>query len=713
VDQGNSGNERTINGRAAIVIAVIAGIAANVIPNFLATFFDLPLYLDTVGTISAAILAGLFPGILIAVITCVICGVYNNYSIYFTLIGALVALSTYALTKNDGLKKKTGVIRLILILSLIGGVLGTLVQWMLLGRVQFDAVAESTESLVRLTGIGHVPSSVVVSIGLNLVDKGICAGIAFAVCHFMPERIKKALLKGGWRQKPLTNEEFRDLLYRTRGKKTSMQKKISVMLSIVVLSLTGILCVISLNLYFENVKKEYTKNARSAAFFASSVVDADMVERYLREGRKAPGYDETESLLYKIRDNSQGVEFLYIVKIKQDGCHFVFDLNSEDTEAYSPGEVIEFEEAFIPYLPDLYEGKAIPPIESNDAFGWLLTAYTPIRDGNGKTVAYAAADVSMKYLSGFAFDFITKIVLIFSGFFITILVYGIWFTRYSFVYPVGSMTAVTKGFISQKDDQKTLDKKTGKLTSLDIHTGDEIEELYESISRMATGIDEQIRELRYYASSTAQMQNGLIMTMADMVENRDSDTGAHIQKTAAYVRIILEGLKKKGYYHEKLSSKYISDVVMSAPLHDVGKINIPDAILNKPGKLTDEEYEIMKTHTTAGKQIIENAINKVQGENYLKEARNMAAYHHERWDGKGYPEGLREEVIPLSARVMAVADVFDALASPRIYKPAFPFEKAIGIIEEGSGTQFDPKCVEVFLESLDEVKAVLKKYHEG
>jgi HD-GYP domain-containing protein (c-di-GMP phosphodiesterase class II) len=129
--------------------------------------------------------------------------------------------------------------------------------------------------------------------------------------------------------------------------------------------------------------------------------------------------------------------------------------------------------------------------------------------------------------------------------------------------------------------------------------------------------------------------------------------------------------------------------------------------------MTDEEFEIMKTHTIAGREIIEKAINTVKGEVYLKEARNMAAYHHERWDGKGYPEGLHGEVIPLSARIMAVADVFDALSSARVYKPAFPLEKALDIIKEGAGTQFDPKCVEVFLDALPEIKVILSKYNQN
>ena len=166
-------------------------------------------------------------------------------------------------------------------------------------------------------------------------------------------------------------------------------------------------------------------------------------------------------------------------------------------------------------------------------------------------------------------------------------------------------------------------------------------------------------------------------------------------------------MKKEGIYADKLTDSYIYDVVHSAPLHDVGKITISDTILNKPGRLNDEEFAIMKTHAASGETIIDRVIDTMREEsNYLNEAKNLAAYHHEKWDGTGYPKGLKGEEIPLSARVMAVADVFDALVSRRCYKSPYPVEKSLEIIRESSGTHFDPLVVKAFLDAEDEVRQV-------
>ena len=169
-------------------------------------------------------------------------------------------------------------------------------------------------------------------------------------------------------------------------------------------------------------------------------------------------------------------------------------------------------------------------------------------------------------------------------------------------------------------------------------------------------------------------------------------------------------MKEKGVYSEYLTDEYMEDVANSAPLHDVGKIKVSDLILNKPGKLTDEEFEIMKSHTTAGNDIITSAMALVSDSGYLKEAKNLATYHHEKWDGSGYPCGIAGEEIPLSARIMAIADVFDALVSKRSYKKPFTFEQAMDIIKEGAGKHFDPELAKLFIEADEEVRAIAEEH---
>lgn len=693
--------------------SVIAAVAVNVLTAFISFRSGMPIYLDTLGTVAVGSICGLFPAIMTAIATNAICTIFNSDAIYFSIVNAFVAIFSAWFVRERSIQKLKNIVAFPIVTGTVSGIATALIQWGLLGGPQNHSVRALMETVGMSWQIPELLLFILLNIALNILDKSLSLGITLLLLRIVPKSVHDLIKNSGWRQKPLSYEEKKKMDVLSGGIRFSLKHRMIFMFITVALTLTFVMGFAGISLYFRNAKQEKTTVAENAVKFAAELVDPDMVDDYIRNGERAEGYKETEDLLYKVRETAAGVEYLYVTQIRKDGCYVVFDLDTEDVPAYEHGEKLDFEEAFEPYLAELLAGQEIEPIESNDISGWVLTVYEPIRDADGKCVAYAGADVSLSYMADYMGYFLMRVILILAGFFLLVIAYALWVTGIHMVYPINAIVTAVEDFISAGTDQEKLDDSVRKLRAIDVSTSDEVERLYHAVCDMALNQTEQMRSIRRFSENTAKMQDGLIITMADLVENRDSDTGAHIQKTAAYVRIIVEGLKRKGYYAEKITPKFMSDVVRSAPLHDVGKINIPDNVLNKPGKLTDEEYEIIKTHTTAGRKIMEKAISTVEGENYLKEARNMAAYHHERWDGKGYPEGLHGEVIPLAARIMAVADVFDALASPRVYKPAFPLEKALTIIQEGAGSQFDPKCVEVFMESLPEVKAVLKEYSEN
>jgi len=216
-------------------------------------------------------------------------------------------------------------------------------------------------------------------------------------------------------------------------------------------------------------------------------------------------------------------------------------------------------------------------------------------------------------------------------------------------------------------------------------------------------IDEIIHERTEHLR---RLQNGIVFVLADMVENRDKVTGGHIERTSIYVKILLEAMMDRKLYMDEILDWDFDAVSSSARLHDVGKITISDSILNKPGGLTREEYEAMKTHVMEGEKIIEKIVSSTGEEEFLRNAKLFAGYHHERWDGNGYPRGLKSTEIPLQGRLMAISDVYDALISDRPYKKALPEEEAVRIIMEEAGKQFDPNLLKVFYDIKDLFKAV-------
>ena len=237
----------------------------------------------------------------------------------------------------------------------------------------------------------------------------------------------------------------------------------------------------------------------------------------------------------------------------------------------------------------------------------------------------------------------------------------------------------------------------------------ELHLLVESQRQELINFNENLKKMVEEKTKTVmELQDTILSTMADLVESRDSTTGNHIERTQSYLRILINALKESDIHKEEIASWDIDLLLQSAQLHDIGKISIDDNILRKPDKLTPEEFEKIKEHTVVGQKIIEGIESKTSNQAFLEQAKTLAFSHHEKWDGSGYPCALKGESIPLQGRLMAIADVYDALISDRPYKKAMTHKQAVKIIKDESGTHFDPALVELFLSVEDDFNRVSK-----
>ncbi|RFU69538.1 HD domain-containing protein [Peribacillus saganii] len=268
---------------------------------------------------------------------------------------------------------------------------------------------------------------------------------------------------------------------------------------------------------------------------------------------------------------------------------------------------------------------------------------------------------------------------------------------------------------------RDVDRKTGYLTKsvivIPIHNQEnQIIGCYQAVNKMTSAdavfSDHDLKHLTLAASYTGksleaailyeeieQTQREIIFTMGEIGETRSKETGNHVKRVARYSGILARGVG--------MSEEEVDLVVMASPMHDIGKVAIPDSILNKPGKLTEEEYEIMQSHTRVGYNLLKGSNRRI-----LKAAAIIAYEHHEKWNGTGYPEGKSGEDIHIYGRITALADVFDALASDRVYKNAWELERILSLFREESGKHFDPKLVDIFFENLDEIVRVKELYKD-
>lgn len=689
-----------------LIVLSAFGVLLNIALSRISTKNGWPFYLDAVGTVLAAAVGGALPGIIVGLFTNVFKSLSDWNSIYYGTLNVMMAVATTLFTR-DGLKKRN-VIPLIFILAAIGGGLGSIMTWFL-----FGFAGEGVTADLAIWFHSHVFSSrffsqITADFLIDLGDKTITVIAAGLALWIVPDSVIQNLLIHGWRQKPLDKNELHDI-NRTKVRQISLRSKLMLLISVAVTVIAAVSIAIGYSLYRETTIQDHTEFARGIVKYQKDCIDPDMVETYLVQKRAAPGYKEVEEQLNLTFISSENIQFMYVYQIKEDGCHVVFDMDTQEVKANEPGVVISYPDDIEKHLDDFLAGREVEPTVSNDSrFGWVLSIYEPIYDSNGKCVCYSCVDISMSKMQDLMRAYLAKQISLFLGIVIMVLCLAVWLSDYHIIFPLNSMSHGASTFAFKSTEER--DESVERIKSLQIRTGDEIENLYAAYAHTTEESMRYLTESRRKTQQINKLQGGLLMVLADVIESRDKCTGDHIRKTAEYSRAILENLKEQGEFPDILTDEYINNVVRAAPLHDIGKINIPDAILNKDTRLTDEEYEVMKSHANAGYEIIEKAIANLEESGYLEQGKQMAHYHHEKWDGSGYPDHLKGEQIPLSARVMAVADVFDALLSRRSYKEPFTFEKAMSIIKEGSGKHFDPKVVSAFEAASEEIKKISERF---
>ena len=712
--------------RKYIFLLCIACLAINVLGAELSAWLQLPLYLDVIGTALAAVLGGLIPGILVGFLTNLVKSFISFENWYYGCLSVLIAISASLFAGKGYFRKPKKWPVIILVFTLIGGGLGSVLTWFLYG-FSFGQVYQTAWLAQLILDTGRMNafwSQFTADVLVDLLDKTVTVLIAALVLTKLPEKLRERFFYNGWRQAPLS---IKALAKESRKfHRRSLRFKVILVVALATLITGAVVTAISVTHFRQSAIESQEKLAEGTVNVVAGSFNPDDVDGYLMEGeagkqyRAEHGYEAANTIMQSLMDSSEYIEYCYVYKIEKEGCIVVFD---PDRGEEATGTIDEFDEDFGKYLPSILLGKEIPSVENrwyDEEAGrekWLLTFYQPVVIGKN---IYAGVDVSLDHIETDVQQFLARVVSLFFGFFVIILAVSIWLAEYNVILPINSMAMEAGRSSFDTDEART--QAIANIEKLDIRTQDEIENLYtamvrttKDMARTTDSMAKAIAETQRQNALIGKMQNGLILVLADMVESRDQNTGEHVRKTAAYTGVIMRELRREHIYEDQLTDAFIQDVMNSAPLHDVGKIQVPDQILNKPGKLTDEEFAIMKTHTTAGAEIITSAMDMVSegGSGYLKEARNLAKYHHEKWNGMGYPEGLKGEEIPLSARIMAVADVFDALVSKRSYKDGFPFEKAMAIIEEGSGSHFDPNVAGAFIRASDEVRTIMESQMMG
>ena len=452
-----------------------AGIVLNLAFASLTHLLRLPPFLDTTGTILCAAMGGYLPGIIVGFFTNILEGfLFIPVKLYMGMIDMLIAINAALLARRDAFSRpKTTAFAALGFFAIKAG-LGSPLTWFL-SNSDIGGVAAEYAHFFHERGFARFSAQLTADILHNALDTTLTALLVYFVLGSLLRPFRRSFGEGVWRPAELSETVGRGSKRRiSRG--LSLRTKVVVSVAICAFLIVSAGIYVSLRLFNQSQVEDRVKMARVITRQAAKVIDADRVDEYIEKGARAPGYWDVENRLAWLRETYPDVEYLYVYQIREDGCHVVFDVDTPELKGMEPGEVVEFDESFLPYIPDLLAGKQIPPIASNDMFGALLTVYQPVYDEQGVCRCYIGLDYSMDMLSLYGTVFVVKLVSLLTGFFIIIVALGLRLATDNIIVPINTMAYCAGAFAYDSEEARAANVE--RIRELNIYTGDEIENLY-------------------------------------------------------------------------------------------------------------------------------------------------------------------------------------------------------------------------------------------
>ena len=505
----------------------LVGLLLNLLLSNLVFQLKLPLYIDNVGSILVAALGGALPGMFVGFLTNLVNSLSNSpLSMYYGILTAVIAFLAAQFSAHGYFKSLRGCALMTICFALIGGGIGSCMTWYLYGGGLGEGVSAPLANTLSALGFSDFLAQLLADLLLDVPDKYITVIIVYFLLQLVPaswaDKLPFSYLYAG----DAKNEQLLAAEKSKGYRRRSISTKVVTLLVITSVIISGASIIISSSYYSDKLVAEYENICRSASKQIAFNVDPARVETYLRQGDAAPGYLEAKKHIKNVLDSTKGLTYAYVYQIQEDGCHVVFDIDTEGTPGTKPGEVEPFDEGFLKYKDELLAGQEVEPIVTNDKYGRLMTVYTPVKDAAGKTVAYAGADIAMEQFVQDMRIFIIKMLAMAFGITMLMCALAIWYADRIFIRPIDVIVAQTEDFNRVQPEhwlESSEWQERRKVT-----TGDEMEELYSTVSNVQENISVNVKER--LATEQKLKQTEEIERQASVIASQNKKLAAAIKQ---------------------------------------------------------------------------------------------------------------------------------------------------------------------------------------